>query len=158
MSQGASATVDGSTPIPTAVDAHPTYEVSRRRSFLRKIATVLVVLILIISLAVVLSPPKGDERPAPDGEGPPWLNPEPVVIDEGTTWGDRQGVLLDRPTVVASGVSLTVERCNLTVDLLDLVMGNAAWLSVEPGASLIIRDTRISITYDQRLEDAVLAD
>jgi len=83
------------------------------------------------------------------------VEPEPVVIDEDTTWSGRHGAVLDRPTVVESGAALTIERCNLSVDLLDLVMGNASWLSVERGASLAVRESRISITYDPRLEDAV---
>ena len=134
---------------------NPTDDGGRRRSILRKIATVLVVIILILSLAAVLSPPSGDEGPAPDGEGPHWVDPEPVVIDGDTTWSELTGVQLERPTVVASGAALTIERCNLTVDLLDLVMGNASWLSVEPGALLMLQESRISVTYDPRLEDAV---
>jgi len=147
--------VDGNAPTSATADVNPTDDGGRRRSILRKIATVLVVIILILSLAAVLSPPSGDEGPAPDGEDPPWVDPEPVVIDGDTTWSELMGVQLERPTVVASGAALTIERCNLTVDLLDLVMGNASWLSVEPGALLMLQESRISVTYDPRLEDAV---
>ncbi len=126
----------------------------RSRAWRLVIALVLVLLILSVpSTNLMLE--LGDDDGAPDDDIPDDYEGS-VIISGDKTWTDEEK-RLESPIVVRRGGHLKLKDCNLTVDLLDLVMGDRTWVTVEEGGKLTLEGTRLAIEYDPNLERAVLA-
>ncbi|MCK4971451.1 MAG: hypothetical protein KAS77_13025, partial [Thermoplasmata archaeon] len=97
-----------------------------------------------------------DDEDAPDDEYPDWLEPPPLIVGEDNEWDGRDETLLN-PLIITKGTTLKVTRSELRVELIDLVLGNQSWITVEEGGRLELVDTNLSIVYEEWLEDAVVA-
>lgn len=87
---------------------------------------------------------------------PEWLDPQPLVVASDERWEGRQGTL-DTPIIVRTGATLELVDCNLSVHLLELLLGNQSWITVEEGGRLVLERTDLGIYYEPQLEDAVVA-
>lgn len=126
------------------------------RRWLSTLAVLIVILLLLNIFNFILLKEDGDRVEYPSDQVPEGLEPEPIVINTDDTWTGREEILR-RPIIVRAGATLSLVECNLTVDLLELVLGNQSWITVDEGGSLKMDNTRLAIVYDHRLEGAVIA-
>ena len=115
------------------------------------------VLVLLLLLIIITSDYSSiDDEDELDDEYPDWLEPPPLIVGEDNEWDGRDETL-SNPLIITKGTTLKVTRSELRVELIDLVLGNQSWITVEEGGRLELEDTNLSIVYEEWLEDAVVA-
>ena len=120
-------------------------------------AVVTLVLVLLLLLIIVTTDYSSiDNEDEQDDEYPDWLEPPPLIVGEDNEWDGRDETLTN-PIIITNGTTLRVTRSELRVELIDLVLGNQSWITVEEGGRLELEDTNLSIVYEEWLEDAVVA-
>jgi len=121
------------------------------------LAALLAVVLVLSGLSFVLL---DIGSPAPDedgGDGPPPPQEDFLVIGFDTTWRNVSAPL-DTVLSIASGATLTLEDCDLTLDLEDLVLFKMPHIAVSPAGALVLRNSRLRVLVDQNLTDAYITD
>ena len=121
------------------------------RSAIALLAALVVVMLLLAGLAIILP---GLTGPVRDGGDAPVQPPETIlVVGTDLTWRNVSAPL-DRKVQVQRGASLTLEDCDITVDLEDLVTWDSSAITVSPGGGLVMLRSRLRLLMDQNLTDA----
>ena len=91
-----------------------------------------------------------------DDDIPDYLDPKPIIIKSDERWEGRHEVLAN-PIIVLNDTTLEIVDCEMEVELLELVLGNQSWFTVEDTGRLVLDRTHLGIVYDDSLESALIA-